>query len=87
MEQKKLEFRDILSECINNPDGEIAIMQLNEENQEKLNKAVSFVNMLEKNANELRKYHIEHPEKSSEEGAKDWAKDKYEQIKKSKNNK
>lgn len=86
MEQEKLSFQTILLECITNPEGEIANMQLAKENQETLNEAIKFVNSIEENANDLRKYHLEHPEISSEEGAKAWAKDKYEQIKKSRKN-
>ena len=87
MEQDKISFQTILSECITNPEGEIAKTQLSEDNQKTLDETLRFVKLLEENAEDLRQYHVKHHEKSAEEGAQDWANDRYEAIKRSRSNK
>lgn len=57
MEQKKLEFRDILSECINNPEGEIANTELNEDSQKMLKEAYEVMKVIEENWCSLRQAH------------------------------
>ena len=80
MEQKKLEFRDILSECINNPQGEIAATSLNEALQNELNEATAFVNALEKNAESLKEYRKSHSSQDAKESAKKWYKAEFDRI-------
>lgn len=57
MEQKKLEFRDILSECINNPDGEIARTELDKDSQAMLIEANEVMDLIEKNWISLQEAH------------------------------
>lgn len=57
MEQENLTFKDILSECINNPDGEIANTELDKDSQTMLIKANEAMDLIEKNWFSLQEAH------------------------------
>lgn len=57
MEQENLTFKDILSECINNPDGKIARTELDKDSQAMLIEANATLDLIEKNWISLQEAH------------------------------
>lgn len=59
MEQKNLTFQDILSECLNNPNGEVANTELDENARAFFNEANAAMDIIENNWNSLKKAHAD----------------------------
>lgn len=77
MEQEKLSFQKILSECINNPEGEIANTELNADSKEFLVKANAALDIIKKNWDSLKTARRDYNNISTLE----WAEERVEEIK------
>ena len=75
MEQEKLSFQTILSECINNPEGEIANTELNADSKEFLDKANEALDIIKKNWDSLK------AARKDGRSTLEWAEEKVEEIK------
>lgn len=73
--EQNLTFKNILSECINKPDGEIANSELSKDSQIMLDEANKVMDIIERNWNSLKHAQVE--------GAStlEWAENRVENIK------